>query len=109
MSKIFELITYIVYFIGIGIVLFAIILDKKDSKKIPEVFVPVYVKKKRCVWDNKLNDISYVVDVVYSNEIFKIKDKILFDNVQENSSIKMRLIERIDESGESEINLVYDN
>lgn len=107
MSKILEFVTCIIYLIGIAIVLFTIISDRNDSKKSLDEMVSVYIKKKHCVWNNKINDITYIVDVVYNNEIFKIKDRVLFDAVQENSYTKMKLIKKINEYGESEIILDY--
>lgn len=107
MSQIFEIATYGIYFIGIVIVLFSVILSREDSKKEFEETVQVYVQKKHCVWNNKVNDINYVVDIIYNNETFKIKDKVLFDSVKENSFIKMKLVKEINEFGESEVNLIY--
>lgn len=109
MSKILEFVTGIIYLIGIVVVLFTIISDRNDSKKSLDEMVSVYIKKKHCVWNDRINEIAYIVDVIYNNETFKIKDKVFFDTVQENSYIKMKLIENINEHGEPEVILDYND
>ena len=93
MSKILELATSAIYLIGIVIVLFNVILDKKKSEESSEEMVLVYINKKHCIWNNKINDIVYVIDVIYDNKTFTIRDKNLFDAVQENSYTKMKLVD----------------
>lgn len=104
MSDIFNYLVYGIYLFGFVIAIYYIIADRQsnsnnhNNKK--DDIVKVYVKKKRCVWNNKLQNISYIVDILYNEEEFRINDECLFEEVEEGSYIQMRVIREKSKQGE---------
>lgn len=90
--NILEKLTYFIYFMGVLLLLISLFTSRKENiKNISENSALAYVEKKQCVWDNKLNDLIYVIEIVYNDKTCKIKDKNIFDKVKEGSYIKIKL------------------
>ena len=104
MPDVFNYLVYGIYFFGFVIAIYYIVADRKSNLNNPDNkkddIVKVYIKKKRCVWDNKLQSISYILDILYNGEELKIKDECLFEEVDEGSYIQMRIVREKNKQGE---------
>lgn len=104
MSDTFNYLVYVIYFIGFIIAIYCIIADRRSSLNSiddkNDDIVKVYIKKKRCVWNNKQQNISYMLDVVCNEEELKINDEDLFAEAEEGSYIQMKIMREKNKQGE---------